>query len=97
MLCVRGSLAGHPEGPIPGRCFVGSDGSLPTYLGVSLEAGNVWQQRADFELDDLIYSGAFYVGVSTPLGPIFLGYGRSSEGEDSVYLNFGSLIRSRYQ
>jgi NTE family protein len=71
--------------------------SLPTYLGVSVEAGNVWQRRADFELDDLIYSGAFYVGVSTPLGPIFLGYGRSSEGEDSVYLNFGSLIRSRYQ
>ncbi|MEE4639189.1 MAG: patatin-like phospholipase family protein [Wenzhouxiangella sp.] len=71
--------------------------SLPTYLGVSLEAGNVWQQRNDFDLDDLIYSGAFYVGVSTPLGPIFLGYGRSSEGEDSVYLNFGSLIRSRYQ
>ncbi|NDY96960.1 patatin-like phospholipase family protein [Wenzhouxiangella limi] len=70
--------------------------SLPTYLGISLEAGNVWQRRADFELNDLIYSGALYLGVSTPLGPIFLGYGRSSEGQSSIYLNFGSLIRSRH-
>lgn len=70
--------------------------SLPTYLGVSVEAGNVWQRRTDFELDDLIYSGALYLGVSTPLGPIFLGYGRSNEGEDSIYLNFGSLIRPRH-
>jgi NTE family protein len=71
--------------------------SLPTYLGVSLEAGNVWEQRSDFDLEDLIYSGALYLGVSTPLGPMFLGYGRSSEGSSAIYLNFGSLVRSSRQ
>lgn len=71
--------------------------ALPTYIGFSLEAGNVWQQTSDFDLDDLIYSGSLYLGVSTPLGPVFLGYGRSNEGRSAVYLNFGSLIRSRHQ
>ncbi len=71
--------------------------SLPTYLGFSLEAGNVWEQRADFALDDLIYSGAVYLGVSTPLGPVFLGYGRSSEGSSAIYLNVGSLVRPSRQ
>ncbi|MCC5860525.1 MAG: patatin-like phospholipase family protein [Gammaproteobacteria bacterium] len=71
--------------------------SLPTYLGVSLEAGNVWEQRADFSFDDLIYAGALYLGISTPLGPVFLGYGRSSEGSSAIYLNFGSLVRPSRQ
>jgi len=70
--------------------------ALPTYLGVSLEAGNVWQQRSDFDLNDLTVAGSFYVGVSTPLGPVFLGYGRASSGRNAIYLNFGSLIRYRH-
>ena len=69
--------------------------ALPTYLGISLETGNVWQQRSDFDLDDLIYAGSLYLGVDTPLGAVFLGYGRSNSGQAAVYLNFGSLIRSR--
>ena len=70
--------------------------ALPTYLGVSLEAGNVWQQRSDFDLNDLTVAGSVYVGVATPLGPIFLGYGRASTGQNAIYLNFGSLIRYRH-
>lgn len=70
--------------------------ALPTYLGVSLEAGNVWQQRSDFDLNDLKVAGSVYVGVATPLGPIFLGYGRASSGRNAIYLNFGSLIRYRH-
>jgi len=71
--------------------------SLPTYLGVSVEAGNAWDQRRDFGLDDLIYAGSLYLGVDTPLGPMFLGYGRSSSDRSAVYLNFGSLIRPRQE
>ncbi|MCC5864131.1 MAG: patatin-like phospholipase family protein [Wenzhouxiangella sp.] len=69
--------------------------SLPTYTGVSLEAGNVWNQRSDFDLADLIYAGSVYVGVGTPLGPMFLGYGQSSDSRRAIYLTFGSLIQSR--
>ncbi len=71
--------------------------ALPTYLGISLEAGNVWERRRDFDVDDLIYAGSLYLGVDTPLGPIFLGYGRADSGRSAVYLNFGSLIRPRQE
>lgn len=71
--------------------------ALPTYLGISLEAGNVWDDRRDFGLNDLIYAGSVYLGVDTPLGPVFLGYGHSSESRSAIYLNFGSLIRPRQE
>lgn len=68
--------------------------SLPAYLGISAEAGNVWPERTDFDLDDLIFAGSLFIGVSTPLGPIFLGVGRADTRESAIYLNFGSLIRT---
>lgn len=71
--------------------------ALPTYLGLSLEAGNVWEQRRDFDVDDLIYAGSVYLGIATPLGPVFLGYGHSDQGRSAIYLNFGSLIRPRQE
>ena len=71
--------------------------ALPTYLGVSFEAGNVWDDRRDFGMNDLIYAGSVYMGIDTPLGPVFLGYGRSNEDRSAVYLNFGSLIRPRQE
>ncbi len=67
--------------------------SLPAYAGISLEAGNAWSQRSDVSLDDLIIAGSVYLGVSTPLGPVFFGYGRSSEDSSAIYLKFGSLVR----
>lgn len=53
--------------------------------------------RRDFGIDDLIYAGSLYLGIDTPLGPVFLGYGRSNEDRSAVYLNFGSLIRPRQE
>jgi len=103
-----GNLSGYAERSLAGpQLFLGrvllmrrlgateSLMSLPAYLGISAEAGNVWDAREDFDLDDLVYSGSLYLGVSTPLGPIFLGYGRSSTERQAIYLNFGSLVRSR--
>jgi len=75
---------------------LGNDGalfSLPAYVGGSLEAGNVWLRREDLGLDDLRGAASVFVGVESPLGPVFLGYGRSERGIDSFYLHFGSLLR----
>ena len=104
-----GNLSGHSERELSGpQLFLArtllmrriGDGKqlldLPTYVGVSLEAGNVWIQRSDFDLDDLIYAGSLYIGVGTPLGPVFLGYGHSSESRRAIYLTFGSLIQGRH-
>jgi len=68
--------------------------ALPLYLGASFEAGNVWQDRDQIDLDDLVYAGSAFLGVDSPLGPIYFGIGHSSVDRTSVYLNFGSLIRA---
>jgi len=67
--------------------------SVPAYIGASIEAGNVFESRSDIEVDNLIFAGTVFVGVDTFFGPIFLGYGRADNGNDSVYLTFGSLLR----
>jgi NTE family protein len=78
---------------------LGDDGrlfSVPAFVGGSLETGNVFATRDDLlDLEDLVLGGSLFVGVDSPLGPIFLGYGRNDDGESSVYLNFGSLLRPR--
>jgi NTE family protein len=77
---------------------LGGDGlfSVPAYLGFSAEAGNVYDDRDDLtSLDNLIYAGSIFVGVASPFGPVFLGYGRADTGDSSFYLNFGTLLRPR--
>ena len=68
--------------------------SLPFYFGASLEAGNVWDSRDDISVDSLIVAGSLFVGLESILGPVFLGIGHAETGDTSVYLSFGSLIRS---
>lgn len=70
--------------------------SVPAFVGGSLETGNVYERRADLiALRNLIWSGSVFVGIDSPFGPIFLGYGRADTGEGSLYLNFGTLLRPR--
>ncbi|QSX40520.1 patatin-like phospholipase family protein [Shewanella cyperi] len=61
----------------------------PLYLGASVEAGNVWWQRSDVALNDLIYAGSLYIGTDTDLGPAALGFGLSDDGERAFYLFVG--------
>jgi NTE family protein len=68
--------------------------SLPFYVGASVEAGNVWASREEVSLDSLIVAGSVFLGFESILGPVFIGYGRAEGGSDSVYLTFGSLIRT---
>ena len=66
--------------------------NVPVYLGASLEAGNVWNDLDDMSLDDLIVAGSGFVGVDTPLGPVYLAYGHAEGGNDSVYLFLGQTF-----
>lgn len=67
--------------------------SMPLYIGASAEAGHVWTEWSDFDRSGAILGGSLFVGFDTPLGPLFLGYGRNNTGADSWYLTFGSLLR----
>ena len=70
-----------------GRSFFSLD-EFPLYLGVSLEAGNVWQLEG-VDQDDLILANSLYLGTDTTLGPIALGYGRTDDDSQAFYFYLG--------
>ena len=61
----------------------------PLYLGWSLEAGNVWDERTDVTLTDLSYASSLYIGTDTSMGPAALGFGITDLGDKSFYLFVG--------
>ncbi len=63
---------------------------LPAYAGLSLEAGNVWQRSNDISFSGLRKAGSLFVGADTPLGPVYLAYGRIDGGEGTLYLFLGN-------
>lgn len=65
----------------------------PIYLGVSVEAGNVWQTRAEMSFDTLRINGSIFFGLDTYFGPIYLAAGFAEGGENNVYLFIGEPPR----
>jgi NTE family protein len=70
---------------------------VPVYIAGSLEGGNVWEDRRDVALNDLVGAASIFLGVDLPFGPMQLGYGRTFDGRSSLYLTFGSLVLPRYR
>jgi len=62
---------------------------LPVYAGVSVELGGVWNRRSEISARSSILGGSVFVGVDTPVGPIYAGYGRAEHGATAVYLFLG--------
>jgi NTE family protein len=71
---------------------IGDLALFPAFAGVSLELGNVWNSRADISSRNSIFGGSFWAGVSTPVGPIYVGYGRAEGGEDAFYVSLGRIF-----
>lgn len=67
--------------------------SVPVYLGGSLEAGGLWNEPGQVRLGDMAFAGSLFLGMDTPLGPMFLGYGHAQGSHNAFYLTFGSLLR----
>ena len=65
---------------------------LPVYVGGSLEAGNVWFFKDDAGFDDLRYAASLFLGVDSPLGPIYLGVGLGEHDQRALYLQVGQLF-----
>ena len=62
--------------------------SVELYTGASLEAGNVYAREESITGSSLLTAWSLFVGANTPLGPVFVGYGRS-EDRDRFYLAIG--------
>jgi NTE family protein len=60
-------------------------------LGVALEAAHVGRYFTETNLSssDYLNSAAIYFGSDTPIGPLYIGYGRSSEGNWNAFFTIG--------
>ena len=61
----------------------------PLYLGLSLEAGNVWQKGEEIHHKDFIASSSVYLGIDTALGPVAFGFGNAHNHVDTFYFYLG--------
>lgn len=62
---------------------------VPTYLGLSLEAGNVWQARRDARFGNTQKDASLFIGLDTFLGPVYLASGFDEHGNQAFYLFLG--------
>jgi NTE family protein len=62
---------------------------VPAYLGVSLEAGNVWDKRGDASFGGTRKDASVFLGLDTPIGPVYLGTGFEEGGSEAFYLFLG--------
>ena len=66
---------------------------VPIYVGVSAEAGNVWQSRSDISFASAHINGSIFAGFDTLIGPVYLAAGFGEGGRANYYLFFGSPPR----
>jgi len=62
---------------------------FPVYLGASVEAGNTWQQRGDFGWGGARKDLSLFLGLDTPIGPLYLGSGYDQSGNNSFFMFLG--------
>ena len=65
---------------------------LPAFAGVSLEYGNVWDNRSDISTRNGILGGSVWVGVDTPVGPLYVAYGRAENDVSAFYVFLGRIF-----
>jgi NTE family protein len=62
---------------------------LPTYLGMSLEIGNVWQTRSAASFGNTERDASVWLGVDTFIGPVYIATGFDTHGNQQYYLFVG--------
>ncbi len=93
----RDELVGSHAGLLRGVYYrhLGADPDqllgVPVYAGVTLEAGNVWQESDEVAIDDLIYGASAFFAFDTFIGPVSLAYGLNTDGRDAFYLSIGTV------
>jgi NTE family protein len=62
------------------------------YLGSSFELGQISERQVLGQPTGLLKSIALFVAFDSPLGPTYLGYGRSASGQGNVYFFLGRPV-----
>ncbi|MFN7220320.1 MAG: patatin-like phospholipase family protein [Burkholderiales bacterium] len=72
-----------------GRLPVGLGGVVR--LGFSAEAGAAYARAESLKRANMRYAGSVFTSVDTRFGPLYLGTGKTKDGETSVYLFLGRI------
>ncbi len=98
------NLSGLSPGALAGEHFgigrliyqrrIGRGGSgvldFPAYAGMSFEAGNAWLESSDAGFGDLRKNFSIFLGLDSPLGPVYLATGYDTkESQKAFYLFLG--------
>jgi NTE family protein len=59
------------------------------YLGASLEGARLGRPLIPTGIQGNVASGSLFVAVDTPLGPAYLAYGYTQDGNSNVYFYLG--------
>jgi NTE family protein len=62
----------------------------PFYLGVSAEAGNIWQTRSAMSVDSMRVNGSIFAGFDTFIGQVYVAAGFAENGQSNFYLSIGA-------
>lgn len=71
---------------------IGDLSLFPAFAGVSLEYGDVWDERSEISFDDARLGGSLWAGVDTPIGPVYVGYGGAEGGSNAFYVYLGRVF-----
>jgi len=63
--------------------------NLPVYAGFSVEGGQLWSDRSDVDFGDLVAAGSIYLGIDSPVGPLYVAYGHTEQNLSAIYLSLG--------
>lgn len=64
-------------------------GVLSAYFGLSLEYGNVFQTREEWALENGRAAGSAFLGLDTPIGPVYIAYGVADGNRRNYYFCLG--------
>lgn len=65
------------------------------YVGVSLEAGNMFDRIDGSAARGAILGSSIFFGGRTPLGPLLISFGHAEGGHQAAYLQLGRPIKER--
>src|SRR5690606_19833657 len=68
---------------------IGDLALFPAFAGVSIELGNAFESRSDISFDNSIFGVSFWAGVSTPVGPVYVGFGVAEDDNGAFYVSLG--------
>jgi NTE family protein len=68
---------------------LGGFGTLPLYLGTSMEYGGAWQEQSQVNWSDAIFAGSAFIAADTFLGAVYLAGGFAEGNRYSMYLVIG--------